>query len=898
MSDHDALQLEPQFAANVRNVRSFRERIVRSPGGTLLAPPPDPSAGNPGYGAVVGTFTKQAGTGNQTVSHSLGHAPSALILYSVGTTTSDSVVANYHCGFGFTDGTTSRSVCSAQLDNIATGGATGPSPGARRMTATLLQLCNSTGSATVLSSATFVSFSSSNFIVNWTTNDGQPAQINYIIIGATNVHAKVIGWRQDGTTSNQVITGAGFKPQVVIHLMNDAPSLPFGGSAERLTIGAMDDAGRQFAYGSNAQATSSDHESGSALRTDCCLVSYGETTFPTPHNFASYVSMDTDGFTVTNSAPTGPSFPPNYFVGSLCLNGLDFARVGTFNRTTASAPTRQDVTGLGFMPVATMLVECGSNNNSVSVGAADTVSQFSAAYYTAEGGSRTSTVSYTTAQRALVDITSPEASRVANAIGTLIAYNADGFTLNYTVTNSRAAPVGYVALKFASSTGGLIGIPRNYPEVYVDPSGPATQKYVMLTHKSAFIYTPSTPSTGVFTPTAEAYTGNQYQRFSIANTQGIAAWSQGVDNIREWDGTNFSALVTSGQDHAARALISFADRIVSIRPYFGGADHPTQIRWCINGDVNDWNGTGSGVLEIIETSQDPLITGFVLADRAFLAKRREIIELLYTGTLSPVFGTVPRIRGMGVLAPHSVALAEQLAFWLGPDDVYMFDGSTLTAIGERMYNTITSFINYQNLDVVQGAVYTPDSQYHLVIPPYKFVYDYRRDIWDWDDVYDFQAIGTYNVGDGNNFTADIDKSEFIVVGDSSAQTTRVDFQVTGWLGAPIDSYFETKDYTADDIGRQAGQMGRFSVSLWDLNSLREVRFQGPPGNIVEVGISLDRGATWELWPVTINQFGVGAAWFQRAFSIVRFRFRDFGTDSYEIRGQWGFDVEQAGYNIA
>jgi len=143
----------------------------------------------------------------------------------------------------------------------------------------------------------------------------------------------------------------------------------------------------------------------------------------------------------------------------------------------------------------------------------------------------------------------------------------------------------------------------------------------------------------------------------------------------------------------------------------------------VNGNVNDWSGTGSGALEIIETSQDPLITGFVLGDRAFLAKRRELIELIWTGTLSPVFGTLSRVRGMGVLAPHSVGLAEQVAFWLGPDDIYMFDGSTLTAVGERVYNTITSLIDYNNLDVIQGAVYTPDSQYHLVVPPYKFVYD-------------------------------------------------------------------------------------------------------------------------------------------------------------------------------
>lgn len=900
LSDHDAFQLEPQFAANVRNVRSLRDRIVRCPGGTLLAPTPEPSAGNPGFGAVVGSFTKQAGTGNQTVTHNLGATPKCLILWMSGGKAVGTVAANYHASFGFTDGTTSRNICSTQLNGVGTG--TNANPGARRMSSSLFEICNNQGGgspAGLLSRATWVSWNSSNFVIDWTTNDGIAYDINFVVIGGAGVSAKVKGWAQDGTSADQAVTGIGFQPQLVMHIMSEAPSrdgLPFAGAVERFSVGVMDSQGHQWAYGMNANG-GSPNESQSALRTDCCIVSYGEGGFPTANTFASYVSMDADGFTVTNSSPFIPSAPPNYFVGSLCLAGLDFAFVGSFDRTVASAPVQQAVTGLGFQPVAILTAFASGDNAGLGFGGADTVNQFGDMFYTSEGGTTTSVGNDHHDDALLVDISMPPTSKTENVLGKLYSYDTDGFTLAYTKTNSRAATTGYVGLKFASSTGGLLGIPRNYPEVYVGPSGPAVQKYVMLTSKSAFIYSAVTPSTGTFDPTAEAYTGTATQRFSIANTQGIAAWSQGTDNIRQWDGTSFSALITSGTDHAARAVLAFADRIVSVRPYFAGADHPTQIRWSISGNVNDWSGTGSGALEIIETSQDPLVTGFVLGDRAFLAKRRELIELIWTGTLSPVFGTLPRVRGMGILAPHSVGLAEQVAFWLGPDDIYMFDGSTLTPVGERVYNTITSLIDYQNLDQIQGAVYTPDSQYHLVVPPYKFIYDYRRDIWDWDDVQDFQAIGVYTVGEGTNFTADIDKSEFIVVGDSAAQTTRVDFQATSWLGAPIDSYFETRDYTADDLAKAGGALGRFSVTLWEMTSLREVRFQGPPGNLVEVGISLDRGTTWQTTNVTINQFGVGVAWFQVSFSMIRFRFRDFGTDSYEIRGSWGYDLEESGYNL-
>jgi hypothetical protein len=894
MSDHDALQLEPQFAANVRNVRSLRERIIRAPGGRQLAPPPLPGTAA-GVGMQTGTFTANTTTGAQTITHTLGATPCALILYSAGTQAAGTFTNNPRWAMGMTDGTTSRATCNSVNRN-------NPAATARRYANAIITFVN--GGATLVAEASFTSFSSSNFVINWTTADGTARVINYMIFGNTALSAKVVEWTFGAGTGAQSVTGVGFLPQLAVHLTT-ALAAPGTSTGSQFCYGAMSNAGGQVTNSVASRNGTGSHQCGTSSSISQTIECINSTV--TGFEFsAQYTSMDSDGFTVNRTTAPGTG----KLVATLCMNGFTNIFVGrTATSPAVPIPGDANVTGPGFLPSGLFSVGPGGNPGSVydainvqssdiGFGAVDGVNQNSIA--TTEGGA-TAGSSANQAQGILRSNVFRIGADI-NFYDTLAywkAFTSTGWTMNIQIQNGPVKTVGFHAVAFSvPGNQNLIGIPRNYPEVYVDPSGPALQRYVLLTHKSAYIYVPSTPSTGLFTPTAEAYTGSVYQRFSIANTQGIAAWSQGKDNIREWDGTNFSALITSGQDHAAPALIAFADRIVSIRPFFGGVDHPTQIRWCIDGNVNDWNGTGSGTLEIIETSQDPLVTGFVLADRAFLAKRREIIELLFTGTLSPVFGTVPRIRGMGVLAPYSVALGEQLAFWLGPDDVYMFDGSTLTAVGERMYNTITSFIDYQNLDTIQGAVYTPDSQYHLVVPPYKFVYDYRRDIWDWDDVYDFQAIGTYNVGDGNNFTGDIDKSEFVVVGDSSAQTTRVDFTAMDWLGAPIDSYFETKDYTADDIGRQAGQMGRFSVSLWDLNSLREVRFQGPPGNIVEVGISLDRGATWELWPVTINQFGVGAAWFQRAFSIVRFRFRDFGTDSYEIRGQWGFDVEQAGYNIA
>ncbi len=132
----------------------------------------------------------------------------------------------------------------------------------------------------------------------------------------------------------------------------------------------------------------------------------------------------------------------------------------------------------------------------------------------------------------------------------------------------------------------------------------------------------------------------------------------------------------------------------------------------------------------------------------------------------------------------------------------------------------------------------------------------------------------------------------MVIGDASVQTIRADPSVNTYLDNAIDSYFETKDFTAEELLQSYG----FKVTLWDLNSLRELRFQSVPGYIVEVGASVDRGATWQTQNVTVNQYGTGTAWYQIAFNQIRFRFRRYSSDGYELHGGWGVDWETAGSN--
>ena len=920
MDDRDAFLIDPQYAANVRNVRSLRERITRSPGGTLLAPAPGTESGNTQNGVAMGTFVqKTTGTGTQQVPHTLGFTPQALIIFGGSSTSSTAIQDGYGITLGMTDGTLQRAHAAASLAASQITASFDAAHGARRVSNAIITMpkpgLTAGDGPTTAANATWVSYNSTSFTINWTINDNVPRTFAWVALGlSSGLSVKLQEWTYTQTTGTQSVTGVGFQPQLVWHITSYVDSLTGGPFSDgnaggaRMMIGAMTPSAQ---WASNMDVPTGGDVSATWVETNKSLiwgnyavVSINGPTVLFPIFQANYVSMDADGFTVNKVQNHAPLFN-DPLVMSLCIAGLPNVALGTLGQPLpTSPPVHASTTGVGFNPQFMFNVSDGTPVNNVlkqgtsySFGATVGTVQYATALSQRQNAGPVAAQMGNTSE---TEIQLSSTMAEAKLVGSYYSFDPDGFTLNYTTQAEMAQPNGvYLAFNATlTSPGTERGIPRNYPDVFVG-ANPAVENFLLLTDKSAFYYAPSTPSTGIFLPTAEVYHGIPDLRFSWVNTQGIAAWSQGIDNIRQWDGTTFSNLVTAGTPFPAKYLIAFDDRIIAGYPTIGGIPEPTQIKWSVNGNVNNWTGTGSGALEIIETNQEPITGMFVLGDRAYIGKRHQLIELIATGTLSPVFSTAPRVSGMGILAPYSIGLAEQFAFWLGPDDVYMWDGSTLTAVGERMYHTITQFVDYEQLSLVQGAVFTRDSQYWLAVPPYIFIYDYRRDIWDWDDSQNFEAIGLYNVtplGGPLLFTADINASDFLVVGDPLCQTTRVDFQATSWLGNPIDSYFETKDYTAEELTRQNTLGSGWRVTLWDLDSLREVRFQSAPGNIVECAVSLDRGQTWiDIQSVVVNQNGVGVAWFQRPFSQIRFRFRDYGTDAYEIRGQWGHDVETAGY---
>ncbi len=142
-----------------------------------------------------------------------------------------------------TDGTTSRSVAAASQTAQAV-----ISNASTRMANKALTIVQ--WGEVLVAEADLQSWDATNFTLNWTTNDANAYVIHYIVIGGTDVSAKVLQWNMRTSTGNQSVTGVGFQPNAVIHAHGThafTGAVPSNLAGAGFGLGAMDADGDQWA---------------------------------------------------------------------------------------------------------------------------------------------------------------------------------------------------------------------------------------------------------------------------------------------------------------------------------------------------------------------------------------------------------------------------------------------------------------------------------------------------------------------------------------------------------------------------------------------------------------------------------------------------------------------------
>ncbi|MBP7965003.1 MAG: DUF11 domain-containing protein, partial [Caldilineaceae bacterium] len=413
---------------------------------TLITPTVTLISGGPTVADVaykMGNFTKRTSTGSQVITHNLGKTPKAIMLWTSGQTSDGTVGSAYHYAQGISDGTTSYAFAAAGQDNVSPGNAS------RRFAAKAITLVE--WGEVLLAEADLSSWTTTTFTLNWTTNNSDATLIHYLLIGGNDVAAKAVNWQVPTSTGNRTITGVGFQPDLVMHLNGGTGltgSAPSSQTQSAAGFGVMNAKGEQWALAALAKDEIDPTATSRGQRTDAALVSTGLDGSQNPEfsAIASYVSMNADGFTLNFSTTSANNTAGQ--VASLALRGVS-SKLGSFDKATATGS--QAVTGAGFQPEALMLASWArtartttDDNTIMTLGASDGTTEGVSWFGDWDNIDPTNTMGLDRTNKVFAKSSS---SQSIDAEADLAAFNADGFTLDWT-TNSdgMAAQLLYLAL--------------------------------------------------------------------------------------------------------------------------------------------------------------------------------------------------------------------------------------------------------------------------------------------------------------------------------------------------------------------------------------------------------------------------------------------------------------------
>jgi hypothetical protein len=409
--------------------------------------PPEESAAAD-VSVKVGSFTKQAGTGAQSVT-GLGFTPKALMIWT-NNGTSLGRSDRFRFISGITDGTFSVGFHAVSDDNAA-------ATTARRNYEEGV-IWRSVSAANVLEDrATFTSFDADGFTINWATNSGSQAIVFYWAIGGSAVSADVGVFDSPGSASVQSVTGIGFQPTTLLlfEMWDTATSstdaylnVPRMGWADSLRTGGT----CTVASESAADPSNTVRLLSSTYPTRGIFSGSGGNPFGQIARIASIASYNADGFTIDYTLDDVPVATGTYY---LALKGVTTTH-GLITQPTTTGLQSVSVSGTPilalFQSVGSADTESVVSESQYSFGASDGTDQ--ASTWVGDLDNQATTVTArSNRDDTVVQCITPAAtgsSSTINALAAVSAFGSNAFQLNWSTVDSTQRKVIYLAFVAAS----------------------------------------------------------------------------------------------------------------------------------------------------------------------------------------------------------------------------------------------------------------------------------------------------------------------------------------------------------------------------------------------------------------------------------------------------------------
>lgn len=421
--------------------------------------------------AKVGTFLWDSATiaGGTIVVTGVGFQPKAVIVFGSGRSDATDAIgrADAQHSFGFAVSTTGRRTMGIWSDdaNTTTDAIRGQHNGA-------LALEVGTGSV-ITGLLDLQAFDVDGFTLVVDDQSVTSRRLSYLALGGDMTNAAVGDFIPSSGTGNQAVTGVGFQPSCLVFMSLFRQPMPGVGGNAGLGLGCAVSStqGWVLAVMSDSNvATSNTHHY--AQDAECLAMLLADGSFNVRFTF---VSMDTDGFTVSKViAPTAT----NRYVSFLALKGGNYAAGSLLTRTDTNDIA---VTGLGFAPSAVLFGSCASAENTLGTSTAHSQSSIGITTSVTE---RVTHTHLDEDNQAVSDVTTAieydavyaniDAASAIQGLMDLKSMDADGFTTVMDDTDPSANWVGWLAFGPAAAAASLVvplqAVPSLRPSIFA-PGG-------------------------------------------------------------------------------------------------------------------------------------------------------------------------------------------------------------------------------------------------------------------------------------------------------------------------------------------------------------------------------------------------------------------------------------------
>jgi hypothetical protein len=357
-------------------------------------------------------------------------------------------------------------------------------------------------------------------------------------------------------------------------------------------------------------------------------------------------------------------------------------------------------------------------------------------------------------------------------------------------------------------------------------------------------------------------------------SQNNLVFDQGVDNIQALvlTGTSYSAL--SANAKPAFYLSRWNQRLYEAFTIEGGNNTPFRVRWPVNGDHTNWTGNGSGFVDLNDDVYQIRNIKKWMDTLAVYTERGIII-----GTKTPA-ATGPaqfqlQVKDVGLFASYTLVAFNTVHFFLGTDNVYLFDGTKVIPIGNAIRSYLFAQMQPAKLSQYFGVLFTDSQEYGCfvytaanVAADTAWMYHYSRNaIYPWRFATPLFSCAATHLSDTSvtisQLVGQIGQLQG-VIGSSTLSANfpipvfggtdgRVYFGANGLLsddGVAILCRWTSKDYVAADIDPS---LANYMVTLKSVG----VQYVDPgTAFTLQFSFSVDKGNTW-TGPYALSCGGVG-----------------------------------------